>query len=154
MIELELRGPIGGYFVWEESLGGPLLLVAGGSGLVPFRSILRHHRAIRSTVPVRLLCSARSLPRLIYWDELMRVAAYDEIDVSVTLTREQPDGWQGYRRRIDRELLAEVGWPASNRPLVYVCGPTAFAETAASELVALGQDPSRIRIERFGGTGE
>lgn len=152
--ELELRGPIGGYFVWEESLGGPLLLVAGGSGLVPFRSILRHHRAIRSTVPVRLLCSARSLPLLIFWDELMRVAAYDEIDVSVTLTREQPDGWQGYRRRIDREPLAEVGWPASNRPRVYVCGPTAFAETAASELVALGHDPSRIRIERFGGTGE
>jgi ferredoxin-NADP reductase len=151
--ELELRGPIGGYFVWEESLGGPLLLVAGGTGLVPFRSILRHHRAIRSTVPVRLLCSARSLPLLIYWDELMRVAAYDEIDVSVTLTREQPDGWQGYRRRIDRELLAEVEWPPSSRPLIYVCGPTAFVEAAASELVALGHDPSRIRTERFGGTG-
>jgi ferredoxin-NADP reductase len=151
--ELELRGPIGGYFVWEESLGGPLLLIAGGSGLVPFRSIMRHHRAIRSTVPVRLLVSARSLPQLIYWDELMRVAAWDEVDVSVTLTREQPEGWQGYRRRVDRELLAEVAWPPSDRPLVYVCGATAFVETAANELVALGHDPNRIRTERFGGAG-
>jgi ferredoxin-NADP reductase len=151
--ELELRGPIGGYFIWDEPLGGPLLLVAGGSGLVPFRSMLRHHRAIRSSVPVRLLCSARSLPLLIYRDELMRIAAYDEIDVSVTLTREQPNGWHGYRGRIDRELIAEVAWPPSTRPLVYVCGPTDFVETAASELVALGHEASRIRTERFGGTG-
>jgi ferredoxin-NADP reductase len=151
--ELELRGPIGGYFVWDEPLGGPLLLIAGGSGLVPFRSMLRHHRAIRSNVPVRLLCSARSLPLLIYRDELMRVAAYDEVDVSVTLTREQPDGWRGYRGRIDMELLAEVAWPPSTRPLVYVCGPTAFVETAAGELVGLGYEASQIRTERFGGTG-
>jgi ferredoxin-NADP reductase len=151
--ELQLRGPIGGYFVWEESLGGPLFLVAGGSGLVPFRSMLRHHRAIRSTVPVRLLCSARSFPLLIYRDELMQIAAYDEIDISVTLTREQPNGWRGYRHRVDRELLAEVAWPPNERPLVYVCGPTAFVETAASTLVALGYEPSRIRTERFGGTG-
>jgi ferredoxin-NADP reductase len=151
--ELELRGPIGGYFVWDEPLGGPLLLIAGGSGLVPFRSMLRHHRAIRSNVPVRLLCSARSLPLLISRDELMRVAAYDEVDVSVTLTREQPDGWRGYRGRIDMELLAEVAWPPSTRPLVYVCGPTAFGETAAGELVGLGYEASQIRTERFGGTG-
>ena len=151
--ELELRGPIGGYFIWEESLGGPLLLVAGGSGLVPFRSMLRHHRAIRSTVPVRLLCSARSFPLLIYRNELMQIAAYDEIDVSVTLTRAQPNGWRGYRQRIDRELLAEVAWPPNERPLGYVCGPTGFVETAASALVALGYEPGRIRTERFGGTG-
>lgn len=151
--ELELRGPIGGYFVWEESLGGPLLLVAGGSGLVPFRSMLRHHRAVRSTVPVRLLCSARSFPLLIYRDELMQIAAYDDIDVSVTLTREQPNGWRGYRHRIDRELLAEVAWPPNERPLAYVCGPTGFVETATSALVALGHEPGRIRAERFGGTG-
>jgi ferredoxin-NADP reductase len=150
--ELELRGPIGGYFVWDEPLGGPLLFLAGGSGLVPFRSMLRHHRATRSRVPVRLLCSARSLPLLIYRDELMRIAAYDEIDVSVTLTREQPKGWHGYRRRIDMEMLAEVAWPLNTRPLVYVCGPTAFVETAASELVMLGYDAGRIRTERFGGT--
>lgn len=151
--QLELRGPIGGYFVWEESVGGPLLLVAGGSGLVPFRSMLRHHRAVRSTVPVRLLCSARSLPLLVYRDELMQVAEYDEFDVSVTLTREQPDGWRGYQRRIDAEMLAEVGWTPSERPLVYVCGPTALVETVANTLVALGHEPSRIRLERFGGTG-
>src|SRR5215207_943691 len=107
--ELELRGPIGGYFVWEESLGGPLLWVAGGSGLVPFRSIWRHHRAVRSTVPVRLLCSARSLPLLIYRDELAQLKA-DGIDVSVTLTREQPEGWPGYFGRVDQNLLAEVSW--------------------------------------------
>jgi ferredoxin-NADP reductase len=150
--ELELRGPIGGYFIWEESLGGPLFLVAGGSGLVPFRSMLRHHRAVRSAVPVRLLCSARSFPLLIYRDELMQIAAYDQIDVSVTLTREQPNGWRGYRRRIDGELLAEVAWPPDMRPLIYACGPTAFVETAASALVAFGHEPGRIRTERFGGT--
>ena len=118
--ELELRGPIGGYFVWEEPLGGPLLLVAGGSGLVPFRSILRHHRAIRSTVPVRLLCSARSLPLLLYWDELMRVAAYDEVDVSVTLTREQPDGWQGYRPA-DRQGATRRGGVAARYAAAGLC---------------------------------
>jgi ferredoxin-NADP reductase len=150
--ELELRGPIGGYFIWEESLGGPLLLVAGGSGLVPFRSMWRHHRAVRSQVPVRLLCSARSLPLLIYRDELTQIRA-DGIDVSVTLTREQPEGWQGYRGRIDQDLLARVSWPPDERPLIYVCGPTAFVEVTANALVTLGHAPNRIRTERFGGTG-
>ena len=150
---LELRGPIGGYFVWEASLGGPLLLLAGGSGVVPFRSVLRHHRAIASAVPVRLLYSARSLPEVIYRDELMTIAAGGAIDIRLTLTREQPEGWRGYGRRIDQELLDEVDWPPSERPLVYVCGPTAFVETAASTLVALGHEPARIRTERFGPTG-
>jgi ferredoxin-NADP reductase len=149
--ELELRGPIGGYFVWEESLGGPLLLVAGGSGLAPFRSMLRHHRAVRSAVPVRLLCSAQSLPLLLYRDELRRIGMHEGIDISVTLTRERPDGWRGYRGRIDRQLLDEVAWAPQERPLVYVCGPTGFVETAADVLVALGHEPSRIRTERFGG---
>ena len=150
--ELDLRGPIGGYFVWEESLGGPLLLVAGGSGVVPLRAMLRHHRALESNVPVRLLYSARSLPEVIYRDELMRMAANDEIDIRFTLTREQPEDWRGYRRRIDRELLGEVSWPAGERPLVYICGPTGFVETAADALVALGHAPGRIRTERFGPT--
>jgi ferredoxin-NADP reductase len=150
---LELRGPIGGYFVWDGSLGGPLQLVAGGSGVVPFRSMLRHRDAEGSSVPTRLLYSARSLPSLIYRDEIMQLATQDGIDVSVTLTRERPEGWQGYGRRIDRELLAEVSWPASERPRVYVCGPTAFVETAANTLVSLGHDPGRIRTERFGPTG-
>jgi ferredoxin-NADP reductase len=151
--ELELRGPVGGYFVWAESLGGPLLLVGGGSGVVPLRAMLRYHRAIDSTVPVRLLYSARSLEEVIYRDELMRVAADDGVDVSFTLTRERPGGWTGYARRIDRALLEEVAWPPSDGPLIYVCGPTAFVETAASALVALGHQPGRIRTERFGPTG-
>jgi ferredoxin-NADP reductase len=150
---LELRGPVGGYFVWEESLGGPLLLVGGGSGVVPLRSILRHHRAVSSAVPVRLLCSERRLEDVIYRDELARYAEDDPVDVHFTLTREQPEGWSGYGRRIDRELLDDVSWPPSARPLVYVCGPTGFVETAASALVALGHEPLRIRTERFGPTG-
>jgi ferredoxin-NADP reductase len=152
--ELELRGPIGGYFVWDAAAhGGPLLLVAGGSGVVPFRAMLRHHRASRSTVPVRLLYSARTLRDVVYRDELMQIAGSDEIDVRFTLTREQPSDWRGYRRRIDQELIAEVAWPPTDRPLVYVCGPTDFVETAASILIALGHEAARIRLERFGGTG-
>jgi ferredoxin-NADP reductase len=151
--ELELRGPVGGYFVWEASRGGPLLLVAGGSGVVPFRAMLRHHRASSSAVPVRLLYSARSLEDVLYRDELTGMTGNGEIDIRFTLTREQPAGWRGYRRRIDEELLAEVAWPPTDRPLVYVCGPTDFVETAASALVELGHEPGRIRLERFGGTG-
>jgi ferredoxin-NADP reductase len=115
--------------------------------------MLRHHRASGSAVPVRLLYSARSLPDVVYRDELTRIAGNGEIDIRFTLTREHPAGWRGYRRRIDQELLAEVAWPATDRPLVYVCGPTDFVETAASALVALGHEPGRIRLERFGGTG-
>jgi ferredoxin-NADP reductase len=151
--ELELRGPVGGYFVWEASLGGPLLLVAGGSGVVPLRAMLRHHRAVGSTVPARLLYSARSLDEVIYRDELTTLPDDGEVDVRFTLTRSQPEGWSGYRRRIDRELLAEIAWPAAERPLVYVCGPTAFVETAAQALVDSGHDPGRIKTERFGPTG-
>jgi ferredoxin-NADP reductase len=151
--DLELRGPIGGYFVWEESLGGPLLFVAGGSGIVPFRSMLRHRAAIGSIVPARLLYSARMLDDVIYRNELERLAADGKADVRFTLTRSQPDGWEGYGRRIDQELLEELAWPPQDRPLVYVCGPTAFVEVAANGLVALGHDPDRIRTERFGPTG-
>jgi ferredoxin-NADP reductase len=151
--ELELRGPIGGYFVWEVTSGGPLLLLAGGSGVVPLRAMLRHHRASGSTVPARLLYSARSLSDVIYLDELTRLGGTGEIDIHFTLTREQPDGWRGYRRRIDQELIADIGWRPADRPLAYVCGPTEFVETAAGALVALGHEPGRIRLERFGGTG-
>ena len=151
--ELESRGPIGGYFVWDNEFGGPLFLVAGGSGLVPLRSMLRHHRAIGSRLPVRVLCSARSLELLIYRDELMGMAAHDLIDVSITLTREAPSSWRGYRGRIDPALLSTTGWAIKEEPLTYICGPTAFVETAAAGLVALGHDARRIRTERFGGTG-
>jgi ferredoxin-NADP reductase len=151
--EIELRGPIGGYFVWEESLGGPLFLVGGGSGVVPLRSMLRHHRAIRSGVPVRLLYSARSLREVIYREEFERFASDDGVDIHFTLTREAPEGWQGYRRRVDRDMLAEVSWAPQDSPLAYVCGPTSFVEAASSALVDLGHDPGRIRTERFGPTG-
>jgi ferredoxin-NADP reductase len=150
--QLELRGPVGGYFVWDEPLGGPVLLVAGGSGVVPLRAILRHHAEIESAVPLRLLYSARSIDDVLYRDELQRLARPD-VDVRFTLTRAWPDDWHGYRGRIDGELLGEVAWPPGERPLVYVCGPTAFVETAASTLVGLGHDATRIRTERFGATG-
>ncbi len=151
--ELELRGPIGGYFVWEESRGGPLLLVAGGSGIVPFRSILRHRARVESGVPVRLLYSSRSLAEAIYRDELAQLSADDGVDVRFALTREWPAGWEGHRGRIDGELLAQTAWPPSERPLIYICGPSGFVETAAGALVESGHLPSRIMTERFGPTG-
>src|SRR3954449_418084 len=141
--DLELRGPVGGYFVWEESLGGPLLLVGGGSGVVPLRAMLRYHRAVGSDLPARLLYSARTQADLIYQREL------SGFDATITLTREQ---WAGRTGRVDRELLEEVAWPATDHPLVYVCGPTGFVEAVATDLVALGHDPSRVRTERFGPT--
>jgi len=144
--ELELRGPIGGYFVWREALGGPLLLVAGGAGVVPLRAILRHHRAVASEIPVRLLYSARTGADLIYRAEL------DGHDTIITLTDEQPPEWDGRTGRIDSAFLAETAWPAAERPLVYICGPTGFVEAIADALVTLGHDPSRIRTERFGPT--
>jgi ferredoxin-NADP reductase len=151
---IELRGPIGGYFVWEQSLGGPLLLVAGGSGVVPLHSMLRHHSASGSSAPVRLLYSARSLDEVLYRDELPRLATSNDVDIQFTLTREPPQGWRGYQRRIDRAMLEEVGWPPEQRPLVYVCGPSGFVEAVANTLVELGHKPERVRTERFGPTGD
>jgi ferredoxin-NADP reductase len=151
--ELELRGPIGGYFVWEESLGGPLLLIAGGSGIVPLRSMLRHWAAGERTVAARLIYSSRSLHEVIYREELMRLAVSDDLDIRLVLTREWPDGWRGHRGRIDRQLLQEVAWTPEERPLVYICGPSGFVEAAAAWLVQIGHEPGRIRTERFGPTG-
>jgi ferredoxin-NADP reductase len=151
--QVELRGPIGGYFVWDVDKTDPLLLVAGGSGICPLMAMLRH-RAVRSSdVPVRLLYSSRSLEDVIFGAELDRLAAGKAIDVTLTLTRARPPGWTGYGRRIDAEMLAEVAWPPSTAPLVFVCGPTPFVESVASTLVALGHDPGRIKTERFGPTG-
>ena len=152
--QLELRGPIGGYFVWRPELGGPLLLVAGGSGVVPLMAMLRHRAATGSSVPTRLLYSSRTLEDVIYRDELERLAAAgDGLTVTHTLTRAQPPGWQGYARRVDAAMLREVGWEPGERPLAYVCGPTRLVEAVAGELVALGHDPLRVRTERFGPTG-
>jgi ferredoxin-NADP reductase len=149
--ELELRGPIGGWFVWEPGDGGPLTLLAGGSGVVPLRSILRYRSRIGSDVPARLLYSARTLPDVIYRTELDQ--DHDGAKVSYTLTRDQPPGWTGYTGRVDAALLAQVAWPADANPLAYICGPTSFVETAAAGLVGLGYPPERVKTERFGATG-
>ncbi len=149
--EIEVRGPIGGYFVWDAPDGGPLLLAAGGSGVVPLRSILRHRARLGDTVPTRLLYSSRSLADVIYRAELD--APVDGLTVFHTLTRSQPPGWTGYARRVDQQMLAEVAWPVAQAPLAYVCGPTSFVEAVAAGLVALGYPPRRVKTERFGATG-
>ena len=149
--QLELRGPVGGYFVWEPADGGPLVLLGGGSGIVPLRAILRERQRAGSDAAVRLVYSARTANELIYRDEL--AAHHDGVEVIYTLTREQPAGWTGYTRRVDRALLAETAWPAGKNPLAFVCGPTSFVEIVASGLVALGYQPGRVKTERFGGTG-
>jgi ferredoxin-NADP reductase len=151
--QLELRGPIGGYFVWDASLTDPLLLVGGGSGVCPLMAMLRHRAARASGVPTRLLYSARDLGDVIFRSELDGLAAGQDLDVVLTLTRERPAGWTGYGRRVDAAMLAEVAWAPERRPLVYVCGPTPFVESVAGSLVALGHDPGRIKTERFGPTG-
>src|SRR5437868_6071505 len=134
--KLELRGPIGGYFVWEAHMGGPLLLIAGGSGVVPLMAMIRHRAAVKSSVPTRLLYSSRSYEDIIYRNELDRlVENATHLQVLYTLTRVQPPGWAGYRRRIDADLLREVAWSPDQLPLVYICGPTSFVETAAMNLV-------------------
>jgi ferredoxin-NADP reductase len=150
--ELEIRGPIGGYFVWAGGDSAtPLMLVAGGSGVVPFRSVLRHRSQLGAAVPVRLLYSARSLADVIYRDELGREGA--GVEVTYTLTRQQPPGWTGHRGRVDKSMLAEVAWPPDRQALAYVCGPTPFVETVASSLVSLGYPALRVKTERFGGIG-
>ena len=149
--QLEVRGPIGGYFVWEPNSGGPLLLAAGGSGVVPLRAIVRERSRAGSSVPVRLLYSSRSWEDVIYSSELDFPP--DGVKVIYTLTRTQPRMWQGYARRVDDTMLAEVAWPASERPLAYVCGPTSFVESVAAGLVKLGYPAGRVKTERFGATG-
>jgi len=151
--ELELRGPIGGYFVWEQSLRGPLLLIAGGSGVVPFRAMLRHRVAVGGETPVRVLYLARSLDEVFYREEFLSLGSTGDVGVHLALTRARPDSWQGHRGRVTPELLRDGAWPAEDRPLIYICGPTAFVEAIAEQLVDIGHDPSRIRTERFGPTG-
>ena len=151
---LEIRGPIGGWFVWNAKDGGPLLLVGGGSGVVPLMAMIRHRAATGSGVPTRLLLSSRSYEEIIYREELERlVAGDDQLEVVHTLTRSRPEGWGGYDRRIDAEMLSEVAWPLEESPLAFVCGPTPLVEAAATALVGLGHDPARVKTERFGATG-
>jgi ferredoxin-NADP reductase len=152
--KVELRGPIGGYFVWEAALGGPLLLVAGGSGICPLMAMLRLRHTAASTAPTRLLYSSRSLDEVIFRKELETLVATDTgLEVVNTLTRSQPEDWTGPRRRIDTAMLNEVAWQAAERPLVFVCGPTPLVESVAESLVQLGHEPTRIKTERFGPTG-
>jgi ferredoxin-NADP reductase len=144
----EVRGPIGGYFVWEDD-GRPVFLVGGGSGVVPLMSMVR---SSSSPTPIRLLYSSRTLEDVIYREEL-ETRAGSGLKVFHTLTRAQPPGWTGYARRIDAELLSEVAFRAAERPHVFVCGSTRFVDAAADGLVALGYEPQSIRTERFGATG-
>jgi ferredoxin-NADP reductase len=150
--QIELRGPVGGYFVWQHTLGGPLLLVAGGSGVVPLMAMLRHRAATHADVTATLLLSSRSWDDVIYRDELERLNG-NGCRVVHTLTRAQPPGWDGYARRVDLDLLREVGPAPGERPQIFVCGPTPFVEAVASALVELGHDPQRVKTERFGPTG-
>ncbi len=152
--KIEVRGPIGGYFTWDIEQGGPLLLVAGGSGVVPLMAMIRLRALANSDVPTRLLYSSRSLEEITYHEELVRLAAASPtLQLFHTLTRVQPPDWTGYRRRIDEAMLAEVVWSPADRPLVYVCGPTRLVESVASTLVELGHEAARVKTERFGPTG-
>ena len=152
--DIELRGPIGGFFVWRPDDPRPVLLVAGGSGVVPLMAMLRQRALQAQRPPARLLYSSRTLEDVIYRAELDALGAADsELVIRTALTRSQPPGWTGFSRRIDRAMLAEVGWPPEASPLVFICGPTAFVETAADALVGAGYDPSWIKTERFGATG-
>jgi ferredoxin-NADP reductase len=152
--ELELRGPIGGWFAWGPEDGGPLLLVGGGSGVVPLAAMVRHRASVRADVPCRLLVSARTEADVFYASELSALAAGDPgLDVVVTLTRERSPGWAGLRGRIDRALLESEAWPAADRPRVFVCGPTGFVEAVADALVDLGHAAELVRTERFGPSG-
>jgi ferredoxin-NADP reductase len=149
----ELRGPIGGHFTWSVADGGPLLLLAGGSGLVPLMSMLRHRAASGSDVPAQLLLSVRGPEERLYAAELESLATRDGLRVDYTYTRSAPPGWSGWTRRVDAEMLAELGPDPSARPWIYVCGPTTFVEQAATLLVDAGHDPAAIHAERFGPTG-
>jgi ferredoxin-NADP reductase len=147
----EVRGPIGGWFVWDVDQGGPLMLVAGGSGLVPLMAMIRHRRLAGSDAEVRLLVSARSPDNLLYAAELAE--PMDGVEVTITYTRQAPEGWTGPTRRVDGELLEQAGWPPDREPRVFACGPTNFVEAVADTLVGMGHAVERIRLERFGATG-
>lgn len=151
---VQVRGPIGGYFVWDAGMSDPLLLIGGGSGVVPLMAMARHRAAAHSAVPVRLLYSARTLDDLIYYNELEALRArMDGFEVFYTLTRAQPPGWQGYTRRIDADMLREVVSPLGKNVRVLICGPTALVENAANALVQIGVPATAVKTERFGPSG-
>lgn len=151
--QLELRGPIGGHFTWTADNGGPLLLIAGGSGIAPIMSMLRYRKQVDSSTPVTVLLSFRTWIEIIFRDELDRLASDPGVTVALTLTRSQPQGWTGFGRRIDVPMLEDVFGPPVEGALVYICGPTGLVEATADAMVAVGYDPARIRTERFGPSG-
>ena len=152
--QFEVRGPIGGYFVWTIALGGPLCLIAAGSGIAPLMAMLRHRNRQKARVPAALLYSSRTLEDVIYRKELDAMARHDpDLRVVSTLTRKQPEGWTGHRRRIDKSMLADACFPPDGNPRTYVCGSTPFVEDVSSFLVELGHDALTIKTERFGPTG-
>ena len=151
---LEARGPIGGYFVWEATMTEPLLLIAGGSGIVPLMSMLRHRAAAGAMTATRLLYSSRNFEDVIYYNELEKLRAENNgLQIFHTLTRSQPVGWEGYARRIDQNMLKEVAGPMDSSVQVFICGPTLLVEAAANTLVKIGIKADQIRTERFGPTG-
>jgi ferredoxin-NADP reductase len=152
---LEMRGPIGGYFVWEATfIPEPLVLIGGGSGVVPLMSMIRHRAVAGSQVPTRLLYSVRTFEDIIYFNELEKLRADGSgLEVFYTLTRSQPPNWNGYNRRIDDQMLKELIKPFDKSAQVFICGPTLLVEAAANSLVKLGLPVAQIRTERFGPTG-
>ena len=152
--QIEVRGPIGGYFVWEAGMGGPLLLIAGGSGVVPLMAMIRHRAAAGSTIPTRLLYSSRTPEDVIYSNELEKLRATNTgLEILHTFTRAQPPGWTGYARRIDNQMLSEVVKPLGISPQTFICGPTLLVEAAANGLVQIGVKSGQVRTERFGPSG-
>jgi ferredoxin-NADP reductase len=151
---IEVRGPIGGYFVWEADVREPLLMIGGGSGVVPLMSMVRHRAAAGSKTPARLLYSSRNFEDVIYYDELEKLRGNGHgLEVFHTLTRSQPAGWKGYARRIDADMLNEIARPLGRSLQVFICGPTLMVEAAADTLVKIGITPAQIRTERFGPSG-
>jgi len=151
---VEIHGPIGGYFLWDATMPGPLVLIGGGSGMVPLMCILRHHSRHDDPRDIVFLISARSLEKVLYYDELQALQANDpRLRMATSLTQTQPPGWQGYTCHIDRCMIEEtMGRFKNEMPMVYVCGPTPFVEMAADTLVMSGFHDHAIRTERFGGT--
>ena len=153
--QFEFRGPIGRYFVWTAAMGGPLYLIAGGSGIVPLMAMLRHRERRNGRAPALLLYSSRSLEEVIYREELdMMARGNPDLRIVHTLTRKQPAGWMGRRGRIDKALLAQECFPPEQNPKIFVCGSTPFVEDVSRFLVELGYDPLTIKTERFGPSGE
>jgi ferredoxin-NADP reductase len=150
--QFELRGPIGGYFVWDADDARPVLLVGGGSGVVPLMAMLRHHAALEHRAPIQLIYSARTRRDILYREELAQLVDSHRA-VTITLTREAPAAWPGRVGRVDGKFLSELGWPPEEKPHCYICGPTPFVETVADALVALGHDAANVKTERFGPTG-